>query len=566
MSNLREYIITLHNFDDLDEFYKDMETLRPTMYGVMPERAVDCHARRPSSRNTHYFLTDEEAEELKKDQRIWAIELSPHEQDLIAAPTFVQTSAYWDKSISPTNNNFRNWGLYRCTLDNTVANWGADNVASTAGTAITTSEGQDVDVVIIDGHFNPAHPEFALNSDGTGGSRVQQYNWFSLRSQVLGLSNGFYVYTPYVDTNNVQATSDNDHGCHVAGIACGNTQGWARKANIYNISPYGTNPNFSGLWNGSNVTVFDWVRAFHQNKPINSKTGRPNPTITNNSWGYYGKVYLSDITTNQYRGVTNNPPYALSDPFFWNLGVFGPDATGYYVLFPTRIPSIEAEIADCIAAGILMVGAAGNYYNSGARDSSDPDWNNFITLNKTVNGVTSSITQFYNRGSSPGVSCICVGNANSNTVEGKVDSSNCGPVVDIFAPGASIMSSINSTPAVTDGTYDYRNSSYYISKKTGTSMASPQVTGVLACLLEIYPNMNQSEALAYLRYYGKSNKLTARNTWPITFDDLQGANNLYLKYVRERPLDGLVYPKVNMRTRPTSGQVFPRQRINRYAR
>jgi len=75
MSNLREYIITLNNFEDLDEFYTDMETLRPTMYGVMPERTVDCSFRRPASRNTHYNLTDDEAEKLKTDPRILAIEL-----------------------------------------------------------------------------------------------------------------------------------------------------------------------------------------------------------------------------------------------------------------------------------------------------------------------------------------------------------------------------------------------------------------------------------------------------------------------------------------------------------
>lgn len=68
MSNLREYVITLHKHEDLDEFYLDMETLRTTMYGVMPERAVDCFERRPISRNTHYKLTADEVEELKRSE------------------------------------------------------------------------------------------------------------------------------------------------------------------------------------------------------------------------------------------------------------------------------------------------------------------------------------------------------------------------------------------------------------------------------------------------------------------------------------------------------------------
>ena len=41
---------------------------------------------------------------------------------------------------------------------------------------------KDVDAVIVDGHVNPDHPEFAVNVDGTGGSRVNQFNWFQYKS------------------------------------------------------------------------------------------------------------------------------------------------------------------------------------------------------------------------------------------------------------------------------------------------------------------------------------------------------------------------------------------------
>ena len=51
-----------------------------------------------------------------------------------------------------------------------------------------------MDVVIVDAHINPDHPEFAVNSDGTGGSRVNQFNWFQYNS-VLGYSNGTYTYS-----------------------------------------------------------------------------------------------------------------------------------------------------------------------------------------------------------------------------------------------------------------------------------------------------------------------------------------------------------------------------------
>jgi hypothetical protein len=98
MSNFREYIVTLKDRDDLDDFYEDMETLRKTKYDCMPERAVECCCRRPNSRNTHYDLTEEEAEVLKNDPRVLAIELTPEEQGLVIHSLFTQTESTWNKS------------------------------------------------------------------------------------------------------------------------------------------------------------------------------------------------------------------------------------------------------------------------------------------------------------------------------------------------------------------------------------------------------------------------------------------------------------------------------------
>jgi len=61
---LREWIVTLHNKEDLEDFYNDMETPGGNLY--IPDRAVDLVNRREISRNTHYMLTDEEVEEVKK--------------------------------------------------------------------------------------------------------------------------------------------------------------------------------------------------------------------------------------------------------------------------------------------------------------------------------------------------------------------------------------------------------------------------------------------------------------------------------------------------------------------
>lgn len=78
---LQEYIVTLHNKDDLDQFYDDIETTESSAHihdGEVhfPSRAVEVSNRRLISRNTHYMLTHEEAQELKNDPRVWDVELA----------------------------------------------------------------------------------------------------------------------------------------------------------------------------------------------------------------------------------------------------------------------------------------------------------------------------------------------------------------------------------------------------------------------------------------------------------------------------------------------------------
>ena len=67
-----EWIITLHNHEDLEDFYNDMETPGGDLY--IPDRAVDLQLRRPISRNTHYMLTPEEVIELENDPRVLGVE------------------------------------------------------------------------------------------------------------------------------------------------------------------------------------------------------------------------------------------------------------------------------------------------------------------------------------------------------------------------------------------------------------------------------------------------------------------------------------------------------------
>ena len=547
----REYVITLHKHEDLDSFYDDMETLGGALF--IPNRAISLVNRRPVSRNTHYKLTDEEAGLIRNDSRVMAVELSIEEAGLEIRPSWTQSSIFWNKSNS-VSATYKNWGLLRSVEGLQRASWGSDGVTNASGTINVTASGKHVDIVVVDGHMDPAHPEFAVNVDGTGGSRVNQYNWFSLTTTVTGGgSNGTYVYTPYVDpsyptldSNGYSArTADNDHGAHVAGILSGNTQGWAHDANIYNISPYSTSQ-------GATSYFLDYIKVWHQLKTINPITGVKNPTVTNHSYGLLASANITTISTVRYRGTIFNGPFTSAQLSGYEIYNFG----GTTVI-NQRNTGIEQDFIDLMAAGVIVVGAAGNSYSKimNPTDSLSDDYNNYYTVGSTI--------YYYMRGTITSVAgAITVGAIGSNISDIKTADSDSGPRIDVYAPGRFIMSSVNSTLGVYAN--DARNTSYYITKKTGTSMASPQVAGVLACLAETWPRLSQPYALTYIQTRAKFNQITAGTGGPTDYTDLQGSANRFLYFYKERPTEGQVGPKVNQGLRPSTGLAWPRPKIYRY--
>lgn len=296
----REYIVTVNNFDDLESLYADLETEGVTPENLDLKRAIHCLHRRTTSRNTHYLLADWEAEELRNDPRVKSVQLSPRYLGIKAGTCAVeQTSSAWDKSTG-TSNSMKNWGLLRCTEGTQRTGWGGSGyegngsgTAAQTATITLTQTGKNVDAIICDlNGIVWAHPEFAVNADGTGGSRAIQYNWGQHNAEIGNGSNtGSWSY------------GIGDHSTHVAGTVAGNTQGWARNANIYNIYyDAGNTGDFS--------YVFDYIRAFHRNKTVNPNTGRKNPTIVNNSWGmsiFPSEWSFSDITAVTYRGTRYTP-------------------------------------------------------------------------------------------------------------------------------------------------------------------------------------------------------------------------------------------------------------------
>jgi subtilisin family serine protease len=570
MSDLREYIVTLESYDDLDQFYDDMETEGGNLY--IPNRSVDLLNRRPVSRNTHYLLSDEEAEILRQDSRVQHVTLNYVDQGLEIKPanhdylltTQMANGGGWVKSKNATTptllNTHLNWGVLRCTEGVPRVGWGNDNVTGSfydAGnaTAYLTNVGRNVDVVIIDGIIDPNHPEYKQSWYNAGLTRVIRYNWYQHNPVVTGSAAGTYDYDAIF--NNAANIHNNDHGTHCAGTVAGNTLGWARAANIYNYYAY------------SDYNCFDYIREFHKNKSINSTTKIKNPTICNCSFVTTKTHKFDDISQIRYRGTFYDKPAGgwtdsiMATYGVWSIGSY----TSKEVSSVYRYAPFDADVLDAVKDGIIIVGAAGN---DGMYESlpNSIDYNNALIDNGTA--------YFYHQGASPAcaIGSITVGavgaqqagdysgagNILGHTIsEPKAYYSNTGPRVNIYAPGSQIMSAY-----ISDGVTDSRNSSYKLYKIDGTSMATPQVTGVLACMLEIYPHANYEDALNYLMKFCSTNQIYDVSVY--NFDNwfsLRGGPNKYLRYNYDRKRTGLLHPNHEYAQFRSSEVRYPKSKIRR---
>lgn len=307
-----DYDVIVHTHEDLHSLYHDLEEEAVTPPGLDIMRPVECINRWPSSRATTFRLTPEEAQRLTQDPRVLEIELNERH---LGHQTVTQVRRQFSDSWSKDSNYIstateKNWALYRCLVtDEPYNDWVYYLRTLVTATIELTMTGKNVDIVIVDNNeIEWQHPEFAPREDGLGASRLNYYNWRQHWPAVFGLPEGTYplpyqyalsqnpAYTLAQRISLWQQTSA--HPTHVAGIAAGNTQGWASDANIYHIS-----------FNSSRK--FALIRQFHKNKPINPVTGRRNPTIVNNSWlrGILSSSYPNlfdpgSVQTVTYRGVT----------------------------------------------------------------------------------------------------------------------------------------------------------------------------------------------------------------------------------------------------------------------
>jgi subtilisin family serine protease len=467
----RKYVVTLKKGVDCLHFEHEM-TRDGQCHDCVPDRCVHISNPKPASlRSTEYVLSPDEAELLKKHPDVLAVEL---DHGVLFKQTNAQQHNFFPR-VRNKSNWETNWGLRRVNLEQHEGDFQNSNYDYVL-------DGTGVDIIIQDNGVYYNHPEFL---DFDGNSRFNNIDWYAETGTPGTMPVGHYSFPKY-------------HGTHVAGIAAGLNYGWAKNAQIYSI-------RFDLMPTGDE---FDLIRLWHEQKPVDPVTGVKRPTIVNASWGYSwfwpgsnSNEPDSSITNIHYRGTDN--PNATPGPEF----KFSDRSDRH----PFQYSVIDAACQDMIDAGVIFVAAAGN--SAYLHDvPGGQDYNNHYTSSQ---GWPSSdpIYQagepiYYNRPGSPTASnAIITGNIYNETRLGDrpAASSERGPAVNIWAPGSDITS-CGSPDANSDFsimlmglTTPYRDQTNYSTLTiSGTSMAAPQVTGLLALFLQLNPQATQDDCLNFL--------------------------------------------------------------------
>jgi hypothetical protein len=498
--DINKVVVTLNKGVDVDAFIDEVISAGNNSPYV-PNRAVELYNEKPESlRNVDFVMTREEADTLSQDPRVRAVRYGTKKENGIESTLFTlgPNQAYTKRAggVWQPGNVDMSWGMV-------ATNFRTNQFTSSEIVYYQlpyTLTGYGVDFVIQDTGLQVNHPEF-VGPDGQ--SRVQLVDWYAL--------------TGFSGTMPVNFYTDNEgHGTHVCSSATGINYGWAREAAIYVMNILGVNANSTIPINVS----FNMLRVWHENKAITS-TGYKRPTVVNMSWGYI--VPLNYTTGGVYRGV----PFSSASS---SVGV----VNNGFGRIPYVVDSVEADVEDCLDAGVILIGAAGN--NSYKIDvPGGIDYDNTINFNV---GGTIINNKPYMRGPSPSVDprIIRVGAVGinigdtTNPVEQKADYSNTGPGIAVYAPGTNIVGAISNVFNPYEGMHIYPyNSNFLCDKRSGTSMSAPQVSGIVCNLLQSRPWYDIGRIKKYLMDNATPNRLTQTGASGYSnFTDLQGGPNTYL--------------------------------------
>ena len=161
MSVEKEYIVTVKEGVDWkevhDELIRDTSDDNSVDSNIIPDRIIDCaDLREVNKHNTHYRLTDSEANNIKNDSRI--IEVISID-DLGEPHLKLSQSGQFNRNTSDSGQH-DNWGLLRHINETNV--FGNSSSATPSGNYEYVLDGTGVDVVISDTGIQPDHPEWQM--------------------------------------------------------------------------------------------------------------------------------------------------------------------------------------------------------------------------------------------------------------------------------------------------------------------------------------------------------------------------------------------------------------------
>ena len=574
----KDFIVVFKEHDAQDEFYEQMETEGKTDENkFVPERQVQLVDRKETRKQTVYSLTEEEARHLNDDPRIKGVVLE-NDPNVISVPcaNFPGTQSF-NRTTNETNlNNEVDWAKLRCvrdTWDQSGSEYPTDLPLGYYSTG--QWDGANTNVIVVDGTLDSDHPEFAVNRDGSGGSRMVQYDWFqnATTNQLNSHPTWQNGYSYSFGNNTSAANSNDDHGHHVAGTIAGNTHGWAPKARIFNLNPYSTNNNWVSFSHPLEFIINNINDIQGTNGWINSTHG--DPTVINNSWILgYSVDFPFDV---EFRGSIVpvpdiNAAAAYGVPVYYDTNVEPYGWKGF--LYKRNDVAMEDDIDELVSKGIIVVSAAGNdnvpvctsYYADG---SPDPD-----LMNRVIDGsfnfqgnfgwTPNASERYYAQGGSLNhhTPNITVGATSFETYGGtfysdmKVYFSNKGSRIDLYAPGYAI----NAPTRFSGPQDDIRGApTYKLDRKSGTSMSAPQVSGVIARIISRYRHYRYTDIK---QYFVMSSQASVGSPDSDLQPELQrntmGSHNRFLKHYPIRRRKGLIYPKVNSNHRQYSSATMGR--------
>ena len=556
----------------------------------IPDRQVTCtDSKEHSPTRGTYELTEEEAAEIATHPHVKWIELSPIDNpDAYPEPQFAtkrfkkNVKFYRDvlsASIPATNPTSAeldrsNYGVARPTVRET-GTFFSDNsgtVAVQEGDVSYNLTGRNVDVIIQDSGTLQYHPEFmdgnsqsrvrdiildgpyyidpdyflfngytTTRADGREtGSEVESRAWWtnsSNRSAAFASEGTVTIPSTYTENNALGNSLDgtnglgSGHGTACASLVAGKNFGNAFEANIWNMSCVGSDS--AGF---SIEAAYDAMKIWQRLKPVNSETGRKNPTIINGSWGYQAAFSSDDTVIYKFRGSTGSftGNDAVTDQVTAMKDGLSNQVSGAYRSWSTssRSNSTDAAADELMSEGVIYVAAAGNNNQRLGIGANDPDRLNYLeddwysTTDPRDEFPSTTVPCNHRDWMNPqGIGfdeskdfhpVVCVGALEDTLTtagaEYQASYSNNGPGIDVWAPAdETLAAGTNGVSGYVD--YErYDDDRFYDTSFNGTSAACPVACGLIALFLEANPTADSRAVHNWLKDHGTTLLETTSST------------------------------------------------------